>query len=106
MFLPFILSILEFKFVNHSCHGPIFCSKNPDNYFAYCLGRFLLNLFSFVILIKYADILFMNTDTLIHVIEKKAYLICIHEKNTCILTILNDMPGKKVKQLAKKFDCD
>jgi len=71
MFLPFILSILEFKFVNHSCHGPIFCSKNPDNYFAYCLGRFLLNLFSFV-----------------------------------ILTILNDMPGKKVKQLAKKFDCD
>jgi len=83
-----------------------FCSKNPDNYFAYCLGRFLLNLFSFVILIKYADILFMNTDTLIHVIEKKAYLICIHEKNTCILTILNDMPGKKVKQLAKKFDCD
>jgi len=51
-----------------------FCSKNPDNYFAYCLGRFLLNLFSFVILIKYADILFMNTDTLIHVIEKKGIL--------------------------------
>jgi len=39
-------------------------------------------------------------------LKKKAYLICIHEKNTCILTILNDMPGKKVKQLAKKFDCD
>ena len=39
-------------------------------------------------------------------LKKKAYLICIHEKNTCILTIVNDMPGKKVKQLANKFDCD
>jgi hypothetical protein len=73
-FFVFFSPFLEFKFVNHSCHGPIICSNNPNNYFAYCLGRFLLNLFSFVIQIKYADILFMNTDILIHVIEKNGIL--------------------------------
>ena len=61
-----------------------------------------MNLFSFVIQIKYADILFMNTDVLIHVIEKRAYLICIHEKNICILTILNDMPGKKNEAIGQE----